>query len=128
MNPDLEYSKKVMEHFYHPRNVGEIPDPDGVGEVGSPVCGDVMKLYLKVEDGIIAAARFQTFGCGAAIASSSVLTEMVKGKTIQAALRITNRQVVEALGGLPPAKLHCSLLAEAALKAAVKDYLKKRAL
>jgi len=127
MRDELVYSDKVMDHFYHPRNVGEIPDANGVGEVGSPVCGDVMKLYLKVKDGVITDARFQTFGCGAAIASSSVLTEMVKGKSIPEALKITNRQVVKTLGGLPAAKVHCSLLAEDALRAAIEDYRRKKA-
>ncbi len=114
-----------MEHFLHPRNMGEIPDPDGVGEVGNPVCGDVMKLMIKVEDGKIVDIKFQTFGCGAAIATSSMVTELVKGKSIEEAERISNKAVVEALGGLPPVKLHCSVLAEEALKAAIEDYYRK---
>jgi len=109
------YSKKVMEHFQHPRNVGEIENPDGVGHVGNPICGDVMKLYIKVEDDKIVDAKFKTFGCGAAIATSSMVTEIVKGKTIEEALRISNRAVAEALDGLPPIKMHCSVLAEDAL-------------
>lgn len=120
-----EYSDKVLDHFFNPRNVGEIPDPDGVGKVGNPVCGDVMVLYIKVEDNKIVDAKFKTFGCGAAIATSSILTEMVKGKTIEEALKISNKAVAEALGGLPKHKLHCSVLAEQALKAAIEDYRKK---
>jgi len=120
------YSKKVMEHFQNPRNVGEMENPDGVGRVGNPVCGDVMELYIKVEDNKIIDVKFKTFGCGAAIATSSMITEMVKGKTIEEALRISNRAVAEALDGLPPVKMHCSVLAEDALKAAIKDYLKKK--
>jgi len=120
------YSKKVMEHFQHPRNVGEIENPDGVGHVGNPICGDVMKLYIKVEDDKIVDAKFKTFGCGAAIATSSMVTEIVKGKTIEEALRISNRAVAEALDGLPPIKMHCSVLAEDALKAAIEDYLAKK--
>jgi len=121
----IQYGEKVMEHFLHPRNMGEIPDPDGVGEVGNPVCGDVMKLMIKVEDGRIADIKFQTFGCGAAIATSSMVTELVKGKTLDEAEKISNRAVVEAIGGLPPVKLHCSVLAEEALKAAIEDYHRK---
>lgn len=120
------YSDKVMDHFRNPRNVGRIENPDGVGTVGNPVCGDVMKLYIKVEDNRIVDAKFETFGCGAAIASSSMLTEMIKGKTIEEALQISNRAVAEALGGLPASKLHCSVLAEDALKAAIEDYRSKR--
>lgn len=120
------YSDKVMDHFRNPRNVGRIENPDGVGTVGNPVCGDVMKLYIKVEDNRIVDAKFETFGCGAAIASSSMLTEMIKGKTIEEALQISNRAVAEALDGLPPAKLHCSVLAEDALKAAIEDYRSKK--
>lgn len=120
-----EYSDKVMEHFRNPRNVGMIDNPSGTGKVGSPVCGDVMELYIKVENNIIIDAKFRTFGCGAAIASSSMLTEMVKGKTVHEALKISNKAVVEALGGLPPVKVHCSVLAEEALKKAIEDYLKK---
>jgi nitrogen fixation NifU-like protein len=123
--PDVwsQYSEKVMEHFKNPRNVGEMENPDGVGRVGNPVCGDVMELYIKVKDGIIVDAKFKTFGCGAAIATSSMVTEIVKGKSIKEALRISNKAVVEALDGLPPAKMHCSVLAEDALKSAIEDYL-----
>jgi len=120
------YSDKVMDHFMHPRNMGEIEDPSGVGEVGNPACGDVMRLYLKIEDDKIVDAKFKTFGCGAAIASSSMTTEMIKGKTIDEALKLSNQAVSEALGGLPPAKQHCSVLAEEALQAALEDYKKKR--
>ncbi len=120
------YSKKVMEHFQHPRNVGEIKNPDGIGHVGNPICGDIMELYIKVKDNKIIDAKFKTFGCGAAIATSSIITEMVKGKTIEEALRISNRAVAEALDGLPPIKMHCSVLGEDALKAAIKDYLAKK--
>jgi len=120
-----EYSEKVLDHFFNPRNVGEIPDADGVGKVGNPVCGDVMVLYIKVIDDRIADVKFKTFGCGAAIATSSILTEMVKGKTIEEALKISNKAVAEALGGLPRHKLHCSVLAEQALKAAIEDYRSK---
>jgi len=120
------YSKKVMEHFQHPRNVGEIKKPDGVGRVGNPVCGDVMELYIKVKDNKIVDAKFRTFGCGAAIATSSMVTEMVKGKTVKEALKISNRVVAEALDGLPPIKMHCSVLAEDDLKAAIEDYLAKK--
>ena len=119
------YSEKVIDHFSNPRNVGEIEDASGVGMVGSEACGDIMKLYIKVEDGVITEARFKTFGCGAAIASSSVATEMIKGKTVEEALKLTNKQVIEELGGLPPVKIHCSVLAEEALKAALDDYMKK---
>jgi nitrogen fixation NifU-like protein len=119
------YSEKVMEHFKNPRNVGEIENPDGVGHVGNPVCGDIMELYIKVNDGIIVEAKFKTFGCGAAIATSSMVTEMVKGKSIEEALKISNKTVAEALDGLPPVKMHCSVLAEDALKSAIEDYLKK---
>jgi len=117
------YNDKVMEHFRNPRNVGEIEDPDGVGHVGNPVCGDVMELYIKVKDGIIVDAKFKTFGCAAAIATSSMVTEMVKGKSIEEALKISNKAVVEALDGLPPAKMHCSVMAEEALKSAIENYL-----
>jgi len=117
------YSDKVMEHFMNPRNVGEIENPDGIGHVGNPVCGDIMVLYIKVDDSIIVDAKFKTFGCGAAIATSSMVTEMVKGKTIGEALEISNRAVAEALDGLPPIKMHCSVLAEEALKSAIDDYL-----
>ncbi len=119
------YSDKVMDHFSNPRNVGEIENADGVGEVGNAHCGDIMKVYLKVENDIITDVRFKTFGCGAAIATSSVATEMIKGKTIDEALKLTNKEVVESLEGLPPAKLHCSVLAEEAVKAAIEDYKKK---
>ncbi len=119
------YSEKVMEHFKNPRNVGEIENADGVGHVGNPVCGDIMELYIRVNDSTIIAARFKTFGCGAAIATSSMITEMVKGKRIEEALAISNRTVAEALGGLPPVKMHCSVLAEEALKLAIEDYLDK---
>ena len=120
------YSEKVMDHFTHPRNVGEIPDADGVGEVGNAVCGDIMKMYLKVKDGIIVDVKFKTFGCGSAIATSSMATEMIKGHSIDEALTLTNKAVVEALGGLPPAKIHCSVLAEEAVKAAIADYYNRQ--
>ncbi len=116
------YSDIVMDHFMHPRNVGEIENPDGVGQVGNAKCGDIMKMYLKIRDNVIQDVKFETFGCGSAIASSSMATEMIKGKTIDEALAVTNRQVVEALGGLPAYKLHCSVLAEESIKAAVKNY------
>ena len=119
------YSEKVMEHFRNPRNVGEMANPDGIGHVGNPACGDIMELYIKVEDNTIVDAKFKTFGCGAAIATSSMVTELVKGKSIDEALRISNRAVAEALGGLPPIKMHCSVLAEEALKSAIEDYLAK---
>jgi nitrogen fixation protein NifU and related proteins len=119
------YSEKVMEHFRNPRNMGGMEAPDGVGHVGNPVCGDIMELYIKVDDGVITDAKFKTFGCGAAIATSSMVTELVKGKTIEEARRISNDAVAEALGGLPPVKMHCSVLAEEALKSAIEDYLKK---
>jgi nitrogen fixation NifU-like protein len=122
-DPWALYSEKVMKHFKNPRNVGEIENPDGVGRVGNPVCGDVMELYIKVNDGAIVAAKFKTFGCGAAIATSSMVTEMVKGKSVEEALKISNKAVAEALDGLPPVKMHCSVLAEDALKAAIEDYL-----
>ena len=117
------YSEKVMEHFKNPRNVGEMENPDGIGHVGNPVCGDIMELYIKVKDGIIIDAKFKTFGCGAAIATSSIVTEMVKGKRIEEALKISNKAVAEALDGLPAAKMHCSVLAEEALKSAIENYL-----
>ena len=116
------YSDIVMDHFMHPRNVGEIPDADGVGQVGNAKCGDIMKMYLKIKDGVIEDVKFETFGCGSAIASSSMATEMIKGKTVDEALAVTNRQVVDALGGLPAHKLHCSVLAEEAIKKALQDY------
>ncbi|MCX7770249.1 MAG: Fe-S cluster assembly scaffold protein NifU [Proteobacteria bacterium] len=122
------YSPKVMEHFLNPKNMGEIPDASGIGEVGNPSCGDVMRLYLKInENEIIEDAKFMTFGCGAAIASSSMVTEMIKGKTIEEALKVTNETVAEALGGLPPSKIHCSVLAQQAIEAAIKDYREKKA-
>ncbi len=119
------YSEKVMEHFKNPRNVGEIENPDGIGHVGNPVCGDIMELYIKVNDSIITDAKFKTFGCGAAIATSSMVTELVKDKSIEEALEISNKAVVEALDGLPPIKMHCSVLAEEALKSAIEDYQSK---
>lgn len=119
------YSAKVMEHFMNPRNVGEIENADGVGEVGNPACGDMMRLYLKVEDGRVTDAKFRTFGCGAAIASSSMLTEMIKGKTLDEARAITNEAVAAALDGLPAVKIHCSVMAESAVKAALDDYVKR---
>ncbi len=121
-----QYSDKVMDHFSNPRNVGEIPDADGVGTVGNPVCGDIMRLYLKIKDGRIEDIKFKTFGCGAAIASSSMMTELVKGKTIEEALKVSNKAVAEALGGLPVKKRHCSVLAEEALQKAVDDYRSKK--
>jgi len=123
-DPFSLYSKKVMEHFKNPKNVGEMANPDGVGHVGNPVCGDIMELYIKVENDIIVDVKFKTFGCGAAIATSSMVTEMVKGKSVEEALKISNKAVAEALDGLPPVKMHCSVLAEEALKSAVEDYLK----
>ena len=116
------YSEKVMDHFRNPRNVGVIEDADGVGEVGNAVCGDIMKIYLKIEDDAVADVRFETFGCGSAIASSSMATEMIKGKPLSEVLQLTNKAVAEALDGLPAHKLHCSVLAEEAVRAAVKDY------
>ena len=116
------YTDTVMDHFMHPRNVGEIADAAGVGQVGNAKCGDIMKMYLKIKDGVIEDVKFETFGCGSAIASSSMATEMIKGKTIDEALAVTNRQVVEALGGLPAHKLHCSVLAEESIKSAIKNY------
>ena len=116
------YTETVMDHFTHPRNVGEIPDADGVGEVGNAKCGDIMKMYLKIKDDRIEDAKFETFGRGSAIASSSMATELIKGKTVDEALAVTNKQVVDALGGLPAYKLHCSVLAEESIKAAVKNY------
>ena len=120
-----QYSEKVMEHFKNPRNVGEMENPDGIGHVGNPVCGDIMELYIKVDNGTITDAKFKTFGCGAAIATSSMVTEMVKGKTIEEALKISNKAVAEALGGLPSIKMHCSVLAEEALTSAIDDYMNK---
>ena len=123
----MQYSEKVLDHFTHPRNVGEIEDANGVGEVGNAKCGDIMKIYLKVsDDGIIEDVKFKTFGCGAAIATSSMATEMVKGKSLEEALKLTNKAVVEALEGLPPIKVHCSVLAEQAVKAALSDYYRRQ--
>ena len=119
------YSEKVMDHFRNPRNVGVIENADGVGEVGNPVCGDIMKIYLKIRDDTIADVKFETFGCGSAIASRSMATELIKGKPISDALQLTNKAVTEALGGLPAHKLHCSVLAEEAIKAALQDYYEK---
>lgn len=120
------YSDKVMDHFMNPRNMGEIEDANGVGEVGNPACGDVMKLFFKIdENGIIQDVKFKTFGCGAAIASSSMATELLKGKTVEEVLELTNAAIVEALDGLPPAKIHCSVMAEEAIEAALKDYYKR---
>jgi len=120
------YSEKVMEHFASPQNVGELPDADGVGEVGNAKCGDIMKIFLKIEDDIITDVSFKTFGCGAAVATSSMATEMIKGKTISEALNLTNKALVEALDGLPSEKIHCSVLAEQAIKAAITDYYNKK--
>lgn len=122
------YSKKVMDHFDNPRNVGELKDASGVGVVGNVVCGDIMKVYLKIEDGVIRDAKFKTFGCGAAVATSSMATELVIGKTVEEALQITNKTVMDALDGLPPVKVHCSCLAEEALHAALWDYAQKNGL
>lgn len=119
------YSEKVMEHFQNPRNLGKMEDADGIGEVGNTVCGDIMKIYIKVDHGIITDVKFNTFGCGSAIATSSMATEMIKGKKIEEALTLSNKAVVEALDGLPAHKIHCSVLAEEAVKAAVKDYYDK---
>ena len=120
------YSEKVMDHFQNPRNVGKMDDADGVGEVGNAVCGDIMKMYIKVKDGIITDVKFNTFGCGSAIATSSMATEMIKGKPIEEALRLSNKAVAEALDGLPPVKMHCSVLAEESIKSAIKDYYDRR--
>jgi len=120
------YSEKVMEHFRNPRNVGEIPDADGVGTVGNPVCGDLMTVYIKVKDGRLEDVKFKTFGCGAAVATSSMVTELAKGKTLEEARKITRNDVAESLGGLPPVKMHCSNLAADALRVAIDDYLKKK--
>ena len=119
------YNETVMDHFHNPRKVGVIEDADGVGEVGNPKCGDIMKIYLKIENDVITDIKFETFGCGSAIASSSIATEMVKGRTVAQALQLTNKEVVDALGGLPAYKLHCSVLAEQAIQAAVKDYFER---
>jgi len=126
-NMEGQYSDKVMEHFRNPHNVGEIPDADGVGNVGNPVCGDIMRLYIKVDENeMITDAKFKTFGCGAAIATSSMVTDLVRGKTIEEALKVSNRAVAEALGGLPKIKMHCSVLAEEALRSAINDYMSKK--
>lgn len=122
------YSEKVMDHFSNPRNVGEIENADGIGEVGNAKCGDIMKMYLKIQDNIIVDAKFKTFGCGAAVATSSMSTELIVGKTIDEALKLTNDSVAEALDGLPPAKMHCSNLAEEAIKSAIDDYRLKKGL
>lgn len=119
------YSEKVMDHFRHPRNVGAIENADGVGEVGNAKCGDIMKIYLKIENDVVEDAKFETFGCGSAIASSSMATELIKGKPVSEALALTNKAVVEALDGLPPHKMHCSVLAEEAIKKALEDYREK---
>ncbi|MBP8989744.1 MAG: Fe-S cluster assembly scaffold protein NifU [Clostridia bacterium] len=124
----MQYSEKVMDHFMNPRNVGEIENADASGTVGNPRCGDIMKVTLKIENGIIVDAKFKTFGCGSAIATSSMATEMIKGKPIEEALKLTNKAVAEALDGLPPIKMHCSLLAEQAVKAALYEYYKKNGL
>ena len=136
MSIDTLYSQKVMDHFLHPRNMGAIENPSGIGRVGNPVCGDVMELYLKIknqkskikndEDSVISDSKFKTFGCGAAIASSSMMTEMIKGKTVKEARRLTNLAVADALGGLPPIKRHCSVLAREALDNAIEDWLSSR--
>jgi nitrogen fixation protein NifU and related proteins len=118
------YSEKVMDHFMNPRNVGEIQDANGVGEVGNAKCGDIMKVYLKIDNNIIVDAKFKTFGCGSAIASSSMATELIKGKTVEEAWQLTNKAVAEALDGLPPVKMHCSVLAEEAIHKAINDYRK----
>lgn len=120
------YSEKVMDHFTNPRNVGDIEDADGIGEVGNAKCGDIMKMFLKIDNGVITDIKFKTFGCGAAVATSSMATEMIKGQKLEDALKLTNKAVVEALDGLPDSKLHCSVLAEQALKAAISDYYKRQ--
>lgn len=120
------YSEKVMDHFFNPRNVGVIDDANAIGQVGNPVCGDIMKMYMKIENNVIVDIKFQTFGCGAAVATSSMVTELIKGKTVDEALEITNKQVADALDGLPPVKMHCSNLAESAVKSAIDDYKKRQ--
>lgn len=122
----MAYSEKVMDHFANPRNVGELPDANGIGEVGNSRCGDIMKMYIKIENNIIVDVSFKTFGCGAAIATSSMATELIKGKSIDDALKLTNKAVMEALDGLPPVKVHCSVLAEQAIKAALSDYYRRQ--
>ncbi|MGN1197148.1 MAG: Fe-S cluster assembly scaffold protein NifU [Acetatifactor sp.] len=121
----MEYSEKVMDHFTNPRNVGEIENASGVGTVGNAKCGDIMRMYLEIKEGVVIDAKFKTFGCGAAVATSSIATELVKGKTVEEALLVTNKAVMEALDGLPPVKVHCSLLAEEAIHAALWDYAEK---
>jgi len=125
MSNNTMYSEKVMDHFRNPRNVGVIENASGIGHVGNPVCGDIMELYIKVKDGVITDAKFKTFGCGAAIATSSMVTELVKGKSVDEAIKVSNHAVAEALGGLPKIKMHCSVLAEDALKKAIQDYREK---
>jgi nitrogen fixation NifU-like protein len=122
----MQYSEKVMDHFMNPRNVGTIENPDGYGKVGSPSCGDVMEIFLKIEDDIIKDVKFRTFGCASAIATSSISTEMILNKNVNEALQLTNKAVAEALDGLPPAKMHCSVLAEEGIKAAIEDYMSKK--
>lgn len=122
----MQYSEKVMDHFANPRNVGEIEDADAIGEVGNAKCGDIMKMYLKIDDGIITDVKFKTFGCGAAVATSSMATELIKGKPVEDALKLTNKAVVEALDGLPAVKIHCSVLAEQAIKSALWNYYEKQ--
>lgn len=124
----MNYSEKVMDHFSNPRNVGELRDANGIGEVGNPKCGDIMKMYIKVENDRITDVKFKTFGCGAAIATSSMATELIKGKTLKEALSLTNKAVMDALDGLPPVKVHCSVLAEQAIKSAIADYYKRQGL
>jgi nitrogen fixation NifU-like protein len=126
MMDNTQYSEKVMDHFLNPHNVGELQDANGIGNVGNPVCGDILRLYIKVVDNRIVDVRFKTFGCGAAIATSSMVTDLVKGKTLDEAMQISNKAVAEALGGLPKIKMHCSVLAEEALRAAIEDYRKKQ--
>ena len=123
----MEYSDKVMDHFMNPRNVGKIEDADGVGEVGNAKCGDIMKMYIKVKDNVLVDVKFNTFGCASAIATSSMATELIIGKTVEEALELTNKAVAEALDGLPAVKMHCSVLAEEAIKAAIEDYMSKKA-
>ena len=122
----MPYSEEVMEHFKNPRNVGKIEDADGIGEVGNAKCGDIMKMYIKVKDNIITDVKFNTYGCASAIATSSMATELIKGKSLDDALKLTNKAVVEALNGLPPVKIHCSVLAEEAIKSAISDYYKRQ--
>ncbi len=122
----MMYSEKVLDHFSNPRNVGELADANGVGEVGNAVCGDIMKMYLKIDKGVIEDVKFKTFGCGAAIATSSMATELIKGKTLEEALQLSNKAVITALDGLPPVKVHCSVLAEQAVRAALSDYYRRQ--